>query len=341
MAGVTTGRSGRPVVGALLALVLLATTAAAGRVTDAPPPPGPVAVDRAAVDAAAGTVTAAARAGQDPPVAAAPEPRPVELPGGGRTLFPGHRLVALYGHPGSPALGVLGEQGVAESVRRAGDLAAQYQALAPETAVPTFEIIATVADVKPGRDGDYSAESRPEDLRPWVDAARDAGGYVLLDLQPGRADFLAQARRYADLLAEPHVGLALDPEWRLRPDQRHRKQIGSVDVDEVNRVVGWLADLTRDRGLPQKVLMLHQFRAEMIRGRDHLDLARPELAVVLHADGFGTTSVKDGTWDRLHQGAPAGLWWGWKNFIDEDRPMLTPEQTVRIGPTSPVVVTYQ
>jgi hypothetical protein len=336
----TTARSRRPVTSALVALVLLVTVAAAGPPAPAPPPAAatPAPVD---VAAAARTVVAAAQAGHDLPAVVAPAPRPVELPGGGRTVFPGHRLIALYGHPGSPALGVLGEQGVAESVRRARDLAAQYQALVPETAVPTFEIIATVADSKPGRDGDYSAESRPEDLRPWVDAARDAGGYVLLDLQPGRADFLAQARRYADLLAEPHVGLALDPEWRLRPDQRHREQIGSVDVGEVNRVIGWLADLTRDRGLPQKVLMLHQFRAEMIRGRDHLDLARPELAVVLHADGFGTTSVKDGTWDRLHQGAPAGLWWGWKNFIDEDRPMLTPEQTVRIGPTSPVVVTYQ
>jgi hypothetical protein len=340
MTGAGAARARHPGAGLLLAVVLLLATAAAA----APPATGAVAPAAAPVDvtAAAQTVVAAAQAGHDvPALVAPPPPPPAELPGGGRTLFPGRRLVALYGHPGSPALGVLGEQGVAESVRRAQDLAAQYQALVPEPVVPTFEIIATVADSKPGRDGDYSAESRPDDLRPWVDAAGAAGGYVLLDLQPGRSDFLDQARRYADLLAQPHVGLALDAEWRLRPDQRHREQIGSVDVDEVNRVVDWLAALTRERGLPQKVLMLHQFRTEMIRGRDRLDLGRPEVAVVLHADGFGTTSVKDGTWDRLHEGAPDGLWWGWKNFIDEDQPMLTPEQTVRIGPTPPVIVTYQ
>ena len=39
--------------------------------------------------------------------------------------------------------------------------------------------------------------------------------YVVLDLQPGRTDFLTQAKRYEPLLALPHVGLALDPEWRL------------------------------------------------------------------------------------------------------------------------------
>jgi hypothetical protein len=33
----------------------------------------------------------------------------VQLPGGGQIMFPMHRLVALYGHPGDPALGALGE----------------------------------------------------------------------------------------------------------------------------------------------------------------------------------------------------------------------------------------
>ncbi len=71
--------------------------------------------------------------------------------------------------------------------------------------------------------------------------------YVVLDLQPGRADFLSQARRYESLLARPNVGLALDPEWRLAPGQRHRAQIGSVSATEINRTSAWLADLTKGR----------------------------------------------------------------------------------------------
>ncbi|OLT14098.1 hypothetical protein BJF78_20090 [Pseudonocardia sp. CNS-139] len=63
--------------------------------------------------------------------------------------------------------------------------------------VPAFEIISTVADAHPGPDGDYSAEAGVAELRPWVEAARTAGVYVVLDLQPGRTDFLTQARRYA------------------------------------------------------------------------------------------------------------------------------------------------
>jgi hypothetical protein len=264
-----------------------------------------------------------------------------ELPGGGQLLFPARRMVALYGHPGAPALGVLGEQPVDAAVRRAQTLAAEYDAVSAEPVVPAFEVIATVADSGPGPDGDYSAEASVEFLRPWVDAAGAAGVYVVLDLQPGRTDFLTQARRYAELLAQPHVGLALDPEWRLDPDQQHLRQIGSVGIDEVNAVVTWLADLTRERALPQKLLLLHQFRTGMTSGRERLDTSRDELAVMIHADGFGPPGEKLETWNALREGAPPGVWWGWKNFYDEDSPTFTPRQTMEIAPEPPVFVSYQ
>lgn len=256
----------------------------------------------------------------------------VELPGGGQVLFPGRRMVALYGNPTTPALGVLGEQDVAASVARARQLAAEYQPFSAEPVVPAFEIITTVASTAPGADGDYSAESEVELLRPYVDAARDAGIYVVLDLQPGRADFLGQARRYEELLVQPHVGLALDPEWRLGPGQVHLAQIGSVSAAEVNAVAGWLAALTRERALPQKLLLLHQFRTSMITERERLDTSHDELAVMIHADGFGAPGDKLATWEALRAGAPPGVVWGWKNFYDEDAPLLSPEQTLAVSP---------
>lgn len=265
----------------------------------------------------------------------------VQLPGGGQVLFPGRRMAALYGHPGVPALGVLGEQGIDASIARAQQLAQEYSAVSDQPVVPAFELISTIADSGPGPDGDYSSEADVEFLRPWVDAARAAGVYVLLDLQPGRTDFLTQAQRYAELLAEPNVGLALDPEWRLGPDQRPLQQIGTVGVDEINSVVTWLADLTAENALPQKLLMVHQFRLSMIQERERLDTSRDELAVVLHADGFGTPDLKLGTWAAMHEGEPAGVSWGWKNFYDEDTPMFTPAETLAVGPIPPVFVSFQ
>jgi len=265
-----------------------------------------------------------------------------QLPGGGQLVFPGRTLVALYGTPGTAALGVLGEQGLDASIARARQHAARYDKLVDGPVVPTFEIIATVASSVAGPDGNYSTEIDPATLRPWVVAAERAGLYVVLDLQPGRADFLTQAKQYQSLLQLPNVGLALDPEWRLGPGELPLQQIGSVGIDEINRVAGWLASLTRSKLLPQKLLVLHQFRVSMIQGRDRLDTSHPELAVVLHADGQGTQGNKQATWRTLHQDLPSGqLFWGWKNFYDEDHPMLTPEQTVAQVNPRPNLISYQ
>ncbi len=263
----------------------------------------------------------------------------VQLPGGGQLAFPGRRMVALYGTPGTAALGSLGEQDLNGSIARVKDLVAQYQPHSDVPVVPAFEIITTVAAGQPGADGDYSNEVEIAKIRPYVDAAKAAGAYVMLDLQPGRSDFLTQAKRYQELLMEPHVGLALDPEWRLQPGQVHRVQIGSVNVDEINRVGDWLAGVVRDAHLPQKVLMLHQFRTSMIVGRERLNTAHDELAVMVHADGFGTQGMKRDTWNTLRADSP-NVYWGWKNFIDEDRPMLDPTQTMQVSPDI-VFVSYQ
>ena len=264
----------------------------------------------------------------------------VQLPGGGQTIEPGKRYVALYGTPGTPSLGLLGEQDVPTTIARADAMAAPYRALTSEVVIPTVEIIATVASAGPGADGNYSNERPVASLRPLVDAARAAGDYVVLDLQPGRTDFLTQAQQYAELLALPDVGLALDPEWRLGPDQVHLRQIGSVSVDEVNGVAAWLADLTRSRDLPQKLFVVHEFSVGMVPGIDRLDTSHDELAVLIHVDGQGSQPAKAGTWATLRAAAPQVRWWGWKNFVDEDHPMLDPTQTYQVRPT-PDLVTYQ
>ncbi len=119
----------------------------------------------------------------------------VQLPGGGQLLFPAHRLVALYGHPGDPALGVLGGQDLPASIARARRAVRPYRRLSSVPVIPAFEIIATVAEAHPGPDGSYSYESPLSLLRPWVNRAIAAGMYVVLDLQakPGQSARPGQA----------------------------------------------------------------------------------------------------------------------------------------------------
>jgi hypothetical protein len=265
---------------------------------------------------------------------------PYQFPAGGRTLSSKYRLVALYGSPDAPVLGALGEQNAVASVARVKQLAAQYQAHSKETVLPTFEIIATVASAFPTEDNDYSRPIPTTTMAEWIRVARANNVYVVLDLQSGRADFLKQARQLAPLLAEPNVGLALDPEWRLTPTQIPLRQIGHVSIEEVNATGDWLAQLTRERKLPQKLFLLHQFRNDMLPNRVKLNTAHPELATMIQMDGQGSQSQKQDTWRAINRQAPQHILFGWKNFYHKDLTLLTPAQTMQIVPT-PWYISYQ
>ena len=263
----------------------------------------------------------------------------LEMPGGGQLVFPGRRFVAFYGNPLSSSLGVLGEQGPEAALERLRGVAAQYET-GGVVVVPTFEIIATVASAQAGADNDYSAEMAIDDMRAWVELAAEEDAYVVLDLQPGRTDFLTQAKRYEELLRLPHVGLALDPEWRLKPDQVHLRQVGTVTAAEINTVSAWLAGIVREEALPQKLFIVHQFRFSMITDRETIETPT-ELAVVIQMDGQGPLGTKYQTYDVLTAGMENVSWrWGWKNFYDEDSPTATPQQTLEVDP-QPVFISYQ
>jgi hypothetical protein len=264
----------------------------------------------------------------------------VQLPGGGQDIVPMHRIVALYGRPGVPSLGALGAQGLSASIARVKQLAASYRALSKTPVVPTFEIIASVATAAPGPDDSYSNEAPVAALRPWVQAAAAAGMYVILDLQPGRDSFLAQAKVYQSLLRLPNVGLALDPEWKLQPGQLPLHQVGSVSVTQVNSVITWLARLTAQYRLPQKLLVLHEFKLGEIVDERNIDTRNDDLAILMDMDGQGTPAVKQQTWDVTIAAAPPGVPFGWKNFFTKDQPMLSPSQTMAKSP-QPVMISYE
>lgn len=266
----------------------------------------------------------------------------VQVPGGGFHVFPANqprRYVAFYGHPSTTGLGALGEQGPQATLDRMAPLLTEYAADGSQV-IPTFEIIVSVASATP-TDGDYSEEWPLSAFEEWIQVARDQGAYVILDLQPGREDFLTQAKQYERYLRLPFVGLALDPEWRLKPDQIHLEQVGQVDAAEVNTVVDWLADLVAANGLPQKMLVVHQFQSRMIVDRETLK-QRPELQMVIQMDGQGPIPTKEETYRFLTLDQENVHWkWGWKNFFDEDSPeTASPAFTIDREPV-PVFVSYQ
>ncbi len=259
-----------------------------------------------------------------------------ELPRGGRLLFPYHRMVGLYGNARSPAMGILGEQPPEAAAQRAERVAAPF-AVGGRKLLPTFELIVTVATRAPGPDGMYRSVSRPDEVQRYLDVARRHGLYLLLDIQPGRSDFLTEVRRYEQFLDEPDVGIALDPEWRMGPNGVPGQEVGSVDAAEVNRVVDYLAGIVRAHRLPQKLLVVHQFQQRMIRNRNAIK-APPELAVTFHVDGFGGRSIKLEKYESFLAPRPYAM--GFKLFYDEDTNLYAPAEVLAFR-VPPDLVTYQ
>jgi hypothetical protein len=317
-----------------IAMLLVVTAAAGGKFsadgTLAPlegPSTAPVAASEATHPLWAATIPTRS-AEPEPEPEPDPDPESMALPDGGDRVFDGRMLVAYYGTAGTGALGVLGETSPDRAFARLVRAAVPF-ARNGKPAQPVFELIVTVADPHPGEGRDFSHDINPVRVLPYILAARRHGALLVLDLQPGRSDFLTVARRWEWALKFPWVGLALDPEWRMGRRQVPGRVIGSVTRAEINRTSAWLDRLAADNGLPQKLFLLHQFRTAMIRGLTEV-ARRPNLAMVQHVDGFGTPRQKLATYDAVAE--PKRFRMGFKLFYDEDVRRLSARKVKQIRP---------
>ena len=272
--------------------------------------------------------------GSDPAPATEAAAPLVELPRGGRSLLPDYRLVAFYGAPQSDELGALGVGSPSEAAKRLAKQARDYRGNRP--VLPVFELIAAVAASDPGGDGEYVLRERDSVIREYLAEARRHRALLLLDIQPGRADFVDEVERLRPYLREPDVGLALDPEWHVGPDGIPGAVIGSVGADTVNEISADLAKLSRRLDLPEKLFVIHRFTAGMIEGGRVHD--RPGLATVINVDGFGDPPNKIAKYKQLHPEHGSGLDAGFKLFYNEDTGLMTPNQVLSMSPKPDLIV---
>ena len=315
-----------------LALLALVAACSSGQASSAPSGSAP------AGSAPSGSAPAGSRA-PSPSPSASPTPPPVpQLPRGGTSIFPDRVVVMHYGTAGSGVLGVLGDGTPEQAADRLEKAAAPFAAASGKPVLPAFELITTVASSKPGRDGQYSTGLAPEVVQRYLDVARAHQMLLVLDFQPGRADFLDQVRRYETFLLQPDVGVALDPEWKLTPSQRPLKQVGTSTAAPINAVSSYLSGLVTTHRLPEKVFMVHQFQLRQLPDRTAI-ADEPGLATVLHVDGFGTQSEKLATYGALASRTPQFVN-GFKLFYKADTGLMTPAQAMALVP-QPELISYQ
>jgi hypothetical protein len=263
-----------------------------------------------------------------------PSPPPT-LPRGGRVLFPDYRIVAYYGAPQDPQLGELGIGTPAEATAKLLDQANAYD-VTGRPVLPAMELIATLVTADPGDDGRYRMRQSAEVIDRYLAAARRAKALLILDIQPGRARFLDEVRTYEPWLSEPDVGIALDPEWSMRPGEVPGTVIGSTESAVVNRVSEYLADIVSQHNLPEKLLIVHQFTHEMIRHRDLLQ-THEGVALVLNVDGFGDRPNKISKY-RLFADRRQPWRHGFKLFYHEDLNLLPPHAVLGLRPRPDVII---
>ncbi len=327
----------------------LATSCVAGHAPGGAPDPFPVESSAYAASPPASPASALASPAPSPlpvgaPVAsgatpASPTPS-LELPRGGRTIFPEHRLVGFCGTPGAPALGPLLDH-PAKHADQLWSYAKQYEG--DRTVLPVFELIAVVVQAGGGADGKNRVRVLDGTVDEYLQAARQSKGLLLLNIQPGHSDFLTEVKRFERYLHEPDVGVALDPEWAMLPKQAPGQFYGQATAESINAVIAYLSSIVQTDRLPEKALVYHEVNDYVVKGELAIQ-PEPGVAVIKSVDGLGPKGAKLNTYHFLMRTTAPGVHAGFKLFFDEDRQhgafLMSPPEVMALSPR-PEYVMYE
>ena len=254
-------------------------------------------------------------------------------------LLPAHRVLTYYGHPHDPNMGILGEYEKEDLLPLLLAEAANYEAADPtRPVIPAFEVIATVAQRDPGDDGDFLLETDVETIVEYADFAEANGALLFLDLQIGRSTVDAEVAKVREILRRPHVHLALDPEFAIRPGETPGIHIGELTAEQILIAQQTLAQIVREENIPPKILIVHQFREDMIIGKGRIATI-PGVQVVIDADGFGSPKLKTDSYNYLIRNEPVGFP-GFKLFYRQDDPLMSARDVLALDPP-PILIIYQ
>jgi hypothetical protein len=252
-------------------------------------------------------------------------------------LLPYNRVLAFYGHPHDDNMGIVGEHSIEEVHSLLMEEVERYQIADPERPViPAFELIATVAQRVPGEDGTFLLDTDIKTLTEWVNYAADHDMEVILDVQVGRSTVAMEFEKVRSLLLRPNVHLAIDPEFAVVEGQTPGLHIGSVWAESIRYAQNQLAAMVEANGLPPKMLIVHQFREDMIREKETLGPV-PGVQLVIDADGFGDPDLKKSVYNILVRDEPVEFG-GIKLFYKQDKPLLEPDEVTRLNPSPDVII---
>ena len=296
------------------ATILFATVVSVTACLQAGSPHGPAASDAA---------TAA------PATKAADPPRPV---------LSEHLLITWYGNPRVGRMGVLGRHQGADLATRLKKQANAYAPLTQKKILPAYHLVATIAQPTAGKDNKWRRRETKELIRSLLEQARANQFKLILDIQPGRSTVRAEMEYLKEYLADPDVYLALDPEFAMPEGEIPGRKIGRMTARDVNDAIDFLDGIVREKNLPPKVLIVHQFTVNMLREKQQIRDS-PFVDVVLDMDGFGDRPLKKAMYHTIVARRPLEFP-AIKLFYKEDTNLFAEKDVMKLEPV-PAVVIYQ
>jgi len=233
-------------------------------------------------------------------------------------LLPAHRLCGFVGYPGALGQGRLGIGAIEDRMAELHDTCAPFGV--DRAVMPVMELIAVTVQPQPGPDGMWRDRVDPAIIDEWLSVAREHGALLLLDIQPGQAEFLDEVKVLERYLVQPDVGVALDPEWSMGPGQIPMQSFGSTSGEELDQVAAYLSDLVTSHDLPEKPMVYHILHPSIITNEDALQPHQVSATVPPH----------------VHM--------GFKLFFDEDMQtsgvLMSPDEVLALSPV-PDYVLYE
>lgn len=255
-------------------------------------------------------------------------------------ILAGNQILAFYGKPNSPSMGILGEYSKEKLAPLLEGYARLYDDANGELGiVPAFYLIFGTC----WPEGEIGILNRTI-VESYIEFAAERGWMVFLDHQLGKYGVLDSVRTMLPYLRYPNVHLAIDPEWRtLKPMQ----EIGSITGTELNAAQALVDDYLRDNELPGiRMLVVHQFKPAMIRDSQAVRAGYDRVVLVHTADGFGSPPLKRHTYNNNARSLNMPVK-GFKLFFESkvvgagwDQPLMKPEEVLALDPM-PMVVMYQ
>ncbi|MDR1507270.1 MAG: hypothetical protein LBI67_09245 [Treponema sp.] len=257
-----------------------------------------------------------------------------------RPLVLNDDILAFYGHPDSPYMGILGRYTKEELNAQLENLGAEYDQVNGSRGVrKAFYLIYGTVQPK-GKIGYISEKT----LKEYLDFAQENDILVFIDHQIGRYDPVDSLKELLPYLEYPNVHLALDPEWRTAQPMT---VIGNVTAEELNRAQEEMSRYIEENRISgERMLVVHQFDWRMIKNRDKVETGYKQVNLVHCADGFGSPALKRNTYAYNALAANMPLK-GFKLFYNfqipgagYDDPLLSPEEVNSLDPR-PSLVIYQ